>query len=328
MLDFDVLVTEQEQACTTRQFAEDIRAGLDRTGQKELPSKYFYDAVGSALFETISVMPEYGLTRADERVLRRHAGDLAELVAAPVIVCELGSGSGKKTRWILEALSRRERVFYYPIEISASALASCERELAQVDGVSVLGIESEYLDGLSEVAAKRKKGTHLLVLFLGSTIGNFDSGADRRFLQSVRQTLIPGDSLLLGADLVKPLDQLLAAYDDPAGVTAAFNLNLLARINRELDADFNLRQFEHVARFNGSTSSIEMHLRSKKQQTVTIARAEFMVQFREGETIWTESSHKYSADELKTVAAASGFDCKEQWIDQDWQFSESLFIAC
>jgi len=309
------------------QFAADVRAGLDRPGQKELSSKYFYDPVGSALFEAISVMPEYGLTRADERVLRQHASDLASMVPAPLLVCELGSGSGKKTRWILESLCRLEPVSYYPIEISPAALASCERELAQVNGLTVVGVERDYLDGLREVAARRKEGTHLLVLFLGSTIGNFDSEADRRFLQSVRQTLVPGDCLLLGADLVKPLNQLLAAYDDPAGVTAAFNLNILARINRELDADFNLRQFEHVARFNEKTSSIEMHLRSKKPQTVTIPRAEFMVQFREGETIWTESSHKYSVAELKTLAAASGFHCKEQWIDQEWQFAESLFIA-
>jgi dimethylhistidine N-methyltransferase len=311
----------------TLQFAADVRAGLDRPGQKELPSKYLYDAVGSCLFETISVMPEYGLTRADERVLRRHAGDIAQLVPSPVLVSELGSGSGKKTRFILEALSQREAFSYYPIEISATALASCERELADVARVTILGVEHEYLDGLSEVAKHRNHGEHLLVLFLGSTIGNFDSGADRRFLQCVRDILIPGDCLLLGADLVKPLSQLITAYDDPAGVTAAFNLNILARINRELDADFNLRQFEHFARFNEATSSVEMHLRSRKRQTVTFPRAEFMVQFSEGESIWTESSHKYSAAELHTLADASGFTCQQQWIDQEWQFAENLFVA-
>jgi dimethylhistidine N-methyltransferase len=309
------------------QFAADVRAGLDRPGQKELPSKYLYDPVGSCLFEAISVMPEYGLTRADERVLRDHAQEIARLVPAPILVSELGSGSGKKTRCILEALTHREALSYYPIEISATALASCERELAGVDRVTILGIEHEYLDGLREVAKHRKEAEHLLVLFLGSTIGNFDSGADRRFLQCVRQTLIPGDCLLLGADLVKPLSRLLAAYDDPTGVTAAFNLNLLARINRELEADFNLRQFEHVARFNEKTSSVEMHLRSKKQQTVTIPRAEFMVQFCEGETIWTESSHKYALAELTSLATAAGFTCQQQWIDQEWQFAENLFVA-
>jgi dimethylhistidine N-methyltransferase len=309
------------------QFAADVRDGLKRPGQKQLPSKYLYDPVGSALFETISVMPEYGLTRADERILKSHAITVARLLPKPVTVCELGSGSGKKTRYILEALSKREPIFYYPIEISAAALASCERELSDIGKVNVLGIEREYLDGLREVAKLRAPDSHLLVLFLGSTIGNFDSGEDRRFLQAVRETLLPGDSLLLGADLKKPLSQMLTAYDDPIGVTAAFNRNILARINRELDADFNLGQFEHVARFNERTSSIEMHLRSTKSQTVTIARAECMIHFSESETIWTESSHKYSATELESLAASSGFSCEAQWIDAEWPFAENLFMA-
>jgi uncharacterized SAM-dependent methyltransferase len=171
-------------------------------------------------------MQEYGLTRADERVLRLHAGDIAGLLPMPLMVSELGSGSGKKTRFILEALSRRGAISYYPIEISATALALCERELAGIDCVSILGVEREYLDGLGEVGRRREDGTHLLVLFLGGTIGNFDSGADRLFLESVRQTLIPGDALLLGADLIKPLGRLLAAYDDPTGVTAAWRASI------------------------------------------------------------------------------------------------------
>jgi len=309
------------------QFAADVRAGLDRPGRKELPSKYLYDSVGSLLFEAISVMPEYGLTRADERVLRSNAGNIARLLSGPLVVSELGSGSGKKTRCILEALCRREAISYYPIEISATALAACERELAGIDCISILGIEREYLEGLREVAKQRPPGAHLLVLFLGSTIGNFDAGADRRFLRGVRETLIPGDSLLLGADLVKPLSQLLPAYDDPIGVTAAFNLNILARINRELDGDFDVRQFEHLARFNERTSSVEMHLRSKTSQTVTIPRAEVMVRFAEGETIWTESSHKYSVSELLSLAETSGFRCEARWIDEEWKFAESLLVA-
>jgi len=309
------------------QFAADVHAGLDRPGQKELPSKYLYDSIGSTLFEAISLLPEYGLTRADERILRRHASDIAELLPSPLIVSELGSGSGKKTRCILEALCKREAISYYPIEISATALASCERELAGIDCISIVGIEREYVDGLREVANRRAPGAHLLILFLGSTIGNFDAGADQRFLQRIRDILLPGDSLLLGADLLKPLSQLIPAYDDPIGITAAFNLNLLARINRELDADFNLRQFEHVARFNEDTNSVEMHLRSKESQTVTIPRAELMVRFSHGETIWTESSHKYSESEISILAGASGFRCEAQWTDVEWCFAENLFIA-
>jgi len=321
------MIAELIESAATAQFAADVRAGLDRSGQKQLPSKYLYDSVGSALFETISVLPEYGLTRADERVLRRHAKELSDLLPSRLAVAELGSGSGRKTRYVLDALREQRTLSYYPIEISATALSFCERELGNLPGVTLLGIEREYLDGLRHVSSEREDGAHLLVLFLGSTIGNFDSGQDQKFLSEVRRTLRPGDYLLLGADLVKPIDRLMAAYDDPIGVTAAFNLNLLARVNRELGADFDLRSFEHVARFNQETSSVEMHLRSKRRQTVTVTRAEFMARFAEGETIWTESSHKYLASDLLTLATDSGFACEAQWVDNEWWFTENLFAA-
>jgi len=244
-----------------------------------------------------------------------------------VIVAELGSGSGKKTRWILEALCRRQQTYYCPIEISATALAMCQRELSDLESISIVGFEREYLDGLLEVAARREDDEHLLVLFLGSTIGNFDRPAGTKFLREVRRILQPGDALLLGTDLEKPIPQLIEAYDDPLGVTAAFNLNLLARINRELDGDFDLQQFEHVARFNSEARSVEMHLRSKRKQTVAIPEADLAVSFLEGETIWTESSHKYSRHELLRIAMATGFRCQAQWIDDEWPFAENLFIA-
>ena len=311
----------------TYDFADDVRLGLTRRAQKELPSKYLYDDVGSALFEVISHLPEYGLTRADERLLRRHADEIVDRVAGPVAVAELGSGSGKKTRWLLEALCRRQRTFYYPVEISRSALAMCERELRDIDAISIVGFEREYLDGLLEVAAYRRPGQHLLVLFLGSTIGNFDRPAGVEFLGEVRRILEPGDSLLLGTDLEKPSAQLIPAYDDELGVTAAFNLSLLARINRELDADFDLSQFAHVAKINREARSVEMHLRSKRRQTVSIPAAEVVVEFLEGETIWTESSHKYSAREMFQTARDAGFRCEAQWIDAQWPFAENLLVA-
>ncbi len=309
------------------EFASDVRAGLTRPGQKELLSKYLYDDVGSALFEVISRLPEYGLTRADERLLRRHASEIVDRLATPVAVAELGSGTGKKTRWVLEALCRRQRTFYYPVEISRSALAMCERELRDIDSISIVGFEREYLDGLLEVAAHRKVGQHLFVLFLGSTIGNFDRPAGVKFLAEARRILEPGDSLLLGTDLEKPSPQLLAAYDDELGVTAAFNLNLLARINRELDADFDLRQFAHMAKINHEARSVEMHLRSKRRQMVSIPAAELDVEFLEGETIWTESSHKYSTEEIIQMARDAGFRCEAQWVDQEWPFAENLLTA-
>jgi L-histidine Nalpha-methyltransferase len=314
-------------ADATYEFATDVRAGLTKSGQKELPSRYLYDDIGSALFEVISHLPQYGLTRADERLLRRHSHDIVELLPAPIAVAELGSGSGKKTRWILEALCRRQRTFYYPIEISPSALAMCERELRDIDSISILGFERQYLDGLLEVAAQRRNGQHLLVLFLGSTIGNFDRPAGVEFLTQVRRTLVPGDSLLLGTDLEKSSSELLAAYDDDLGVTAAFNRNLLVRINRELEADFDLLQFEHVARINSSDRSVEMHLRSKQKQTVSIPAAELLVDFERDETIWTESSHKYSLEEVSSMARLAGFHCEAQWTDQQWPFAENLLIA-
>lgn len=311
----------------TCEFAADVRSGLTQAVQKELPSKYLYDDVGSALFEVISHLSEYGLTRADERLLQQHADEIVARLDAPVAVAELGSGSGKKTRWILEALGRWQRTFYYPVEISRSALAMCERELSDIDSISIVGFEREYLDGLLEVAAHRQRNQHLFVLFLGSTIGNFDRAAGIKFLSEVRRILEPGDSLLLGTDLEKPPAQLIRAYDDEAGVTAAFNRNLLARINRELDANFDLSQFCHVARINDEARSVEMHLQSKRRQTVRIAAADLRVEFEEGETIWTESSHKYSRGEVFDMARYAGFSCQTQWVDEEWQFAENLLIA-
>ena len=244
------------------EFAADVRESLTKPGQRELPSKYLYDEVGSALFETICVLPEYGLTRADARLLEKYAGEIVGKLPSPIQVAELGSGSGKKTRWILEALSRRQKTYYYPIEISPSALAACAKELGQIDLVSVVGHEKPYLEGLHAVAEGRGDRDHLLVLFLGSTIGNFDRDAGDEFLREMRAILQPGDALLLGTDLEKSVALQLLAYNDPAGVTAAFNLNLLARMNRELGADFDLSSFQHEARWNSAERRIEMHLRS------------------------------------------------------------------
>ena len=308
-------------------FAGDVRAGLLRPGQKELPSKYLYDEVGSALFEVISVLPEYGLTRADERLLMRHSADIVSRLHSHVLVAELGSGSGRKTRWILEALTRRQRTTYCPIEISPTALARCQSELGQMKYVSIVGFEQPSLDGLLSAAAGRHESERLLVLFLGSTIGNFDRDAAERFLAEVRRALYPGDALLLGTDLEKPLPQLVAAYSDSIGVTAAFNLNLLARINRELDADFDVAAFRHEARYNSAERRVEMHLRSLHHQSVRIGGSGCTVAFAKDETIWTESSHKFRAQEIPVMAERMGYRCDAQWIDSEWPFAENLLIA-
>ena len=308
-------------------FAAEVRDGLGKSGQRELPSIYLYDEIGTALFEAITLLPEYGLTRADERLMRRYAPDILERLAPPVAVAELGSGTGKKTRWVLEALARREPVSYFPIDISGAALVKCRQELSGLGAVSIVGLEKPYLDGLAEVARLRRKGQTLLVLFLGSTIGNFERPAADQFLREIRKCLRPGDAMLLGTDLEKDLGKMLLAYDDPAGVTRAFNLNLLARINRELAGDFLLENFEHEARYNEQLRRIEMHLRSKRRQTVSIAAADFTCTLEAGETIWTEACHKFRADEIPGMAQRAGFICEAQWVDGEWAFAENLCLA-
>jgi L-histidine N-alpha-methyltransferase len=321
------MLTSSLPARHVYEFADAVRQGLTKPGQKELPSKYLYDEVGSALFEAICVLPEYGLTRADARLLREHAREIVDRLPSPIQVAELGSGSGKKTRWILEALSRRQKTYYYPIEISSSALAACQKELGQIDLVSMVGYEQPYLEGLRAVAERRDDGEHLLVLFLGSTIGNFDREAGEEFLREVREILQIGDALLLGTDLEKRVEAQLLAYDDPAGVTAAFNLNLLGRINRELGANFDLSRFRHEARWNAADRRIEMHLRSTRRQSVEVAAAGSRVMFNEGETIWTESSHKYRPQEVVAMAERTGFRCSGQWIDEEWPFAQNLLVS-
>jgi dimethylhistidine N-methyltransferase len=308
-----------------RQFAHDVRLGLGKSGQKELPSTYLYDAVGSALFETITHLPEYGLTRADERVLRRYSDDIAAQMPAGTVVAELGSGSGKKTRYILEALSKNRGLLYFPIDVSPTALAACKQELSS--SATVIPLEHSYFQGLQIAAGRRRHGEPLLVLFLGSTLGNFDrDGVREEFLRTIASILSPGDALLLGTDLLKPEAQLLLAYDDPAGVTAAFNRNLLARINRELDADFDLSQFAHEARYNQRQQRIEMHLRSLQRQSATVAAADLHVRFEEGETIWTESSHKFDINKLPDLARSTGFVHVQSWLDLEWPFAENLWV--
>jgi dimethylhistidine N-methyltransferase len=307
------------------EFARDVRAGLTNTEQKTLPCRYLYDDVGSALFEAITCLDEYGLTRADARILTAHARHLVDLLPPDIVTVELGSGSGAKTRPILEQLRRRRAVTYYPIDLSTASLTQCVQDLGTL--ADVVPIEASYLDGLRYAAAHRAPNQTLLVLFLGSTIGNFEPGDAINFLRAVRAVLRPGDALLLGTDLVKPVDRMIAAYDDAAGVTAAFNLNLLARINRELEADFNLRQFEHVARYDPEAQRIEMHLRSRQPQTVAISAANLIVDFVRNETICTEVCHKFLPDQLCTLARTTNFRLQAQWVDEAWPFAESLFVA-
>jgi len=308
-------------------FAADVRDGLSAPDGKWIPSRHLYDALGSALFEAICLLPEYGLSRADERVLERAAPELTQHLGPVPLVVELGSGSGRKTRGVLAALAREAAVTYRPIDLSSAALQCCRRELAQLPGVFFAGVEADFLVGLQRAAGARRDDERLLLLFLGSTIGNFDRPDAARFLCEVRERLRPGDALLLGTDLLKPVSQLLPAYDDPAGVTAAFDLNLLARINRELSGDFDLRTFAHESRWNEAERCVEMHLRSLRPQLVHVRACGLRVALREGETIWTEGSCKYAPDEPALIGARAGFQCVAQWTDDEWPFAESLLLA-
>ena len=308
-------VAVKRRTTDMNEFACDVRNGL-RKSQKELHSKYLYDELGSALFDAITVLPEYGLTRSDQRLLERHAAELPREFAC---VAEFGSGSGRKTRAVLEAVAPGE---YFPIDLSSSALQYCATALAGVTRVDP--IEATYLNGLDRVP---RNGSPLLVLFLGSTIGNFEARCRADFLQQVRSRLRTGDAMLIGFDLVKSVETMIEAYDDPTGVTASFNLNLLGRINRELGGDFDQRAFAHEARYNPAESRIEMHLRSRCDQSVSIREARFECRFREGETIWTESSHKFRAPEICTIAHDAGFAIESQWVDEQWPFAESFWRA-
>ena len=308
------------------EFEADVRTGLTKPGQKELYSKYLYDDLGTALFEAITLLPEYGLTRADLGLLRKHAAELPECAQDLSVVVELGSGSGEKAHYVLPRLIRDRELTYCPIDLSAAALARCQRDLDDIRNLKVVPIEDSYIDGLVSASKLRNPGTSMLVLFLGSSIGNFDWPVAETFLRDVRGILKSGDVLLLSADLVKSLDRMLAAYDDALGVTAAFNLNLLARINRELAANFRLDQFQHEVRYNESEQRIEMHLRSKSVQTVSI-NGNFTFTLEQNETIWTESSYKFRAEQVRSMSERAGFTCEVQWADTDWPFAQSLLRA-
>ncbi len=307
------------------EFARDVRTGLTRSGQKSLPGRYLYDAIGAALFDAISFLPEYGLTRADTRLIEAHAAELLELLPAHRIVAELGGGSGAKARTMLDCLRGGGVERYCPIDLSTAALARCARHLSPL--CPVFPLEMGYLAGLGEACAQRAPGESLLLLLMGSTIGDFEPDDAVEFLDAIRQLLSPGDALLLGTDLVKPAKQLLDAYDDPAGITAAFHLNLLGRINRELDADFDLRQFAHVIRYHEDEQRLEMHLRSRAYQIVCVRKADLIVDFAPEETIRTGSVHSYHAAQVETLAEVSGFTLERQWIDDEWGFAENLLMV-
>jgi L-histidine N-alpha-methyltransferase len=313
-------------------FATDVRRDL-QLRPKQLQSKYLYDRLGSSLFEAICRLPWYRITRAERRLLETHAASIVERICPdrrePTIV-ELGCGSGEKLVILAEALQAAgARARVHLIDISSQALEQSERTLGGLRHISVVGHRETYEVGLHNAAAERD-GSPMLVLLLGSNIGNFDAPAADGFLDAIRGALAPGDALLLGADLVKSEHMLQLAYDDPLGVTAAFNRNLLVRINNELGGTFDLDAFAHVAVWNAQQQRVEMHLESRRHQTVTIGAScsghkAWTVEFAKGERIWTESSYKYEPLQIREMGQRAGFDTAEQWIDHGAQFALTLF---
>jgi L-histidine N-alpha-methyltransferase len=305
-------------------FADDVRLGLSSSPKFLLP-KYFYDELGSILFDAITLLPEYYPTRKEGEILNEHAIEIANSFEGEIVLIELGSGSSAKTRHLIDAIfSRQKDLTYIPIEISQTAIeSSSETLLKNYPNLTIEAYVGDYVDVLKEITLDSSKSA--LVLFLGNSIGNVSIEESIELLQTIRRILSVGDALLLGTDLVKPLNILEPAYDDSLGITAAFNLNILNHINRELNADFDVRAFKHIALYNSDPGRIEMHLESRKEQTVFIQSLNQKVAFTAGERIHTENSYKYDSERLLNLALKTGFELKHSWYDSQSYFSNTLF---
>lgn len=322
-----------EIASAQDDFAHDVREGLTAT-RKSLPPRWFYDALGSALFDAICFLPEYYVMRAEADILTAHRDEIADALGTNVRLVELGSGAARKTRILLDVLTERQsEVEYVPVDVDAQMLERSGRELLNdYANLHVLAVSSDFTrPSIPLAAAARRRPastpTRTVVLFLGSTIGNLDPDVAVAMLRDLRQGLSPGDAFFLGADLRKSREILEPAYDDPLGVTAAFNLNLLGRINRELGGHFALDTFRHRAFYDEERGRIEMHLVSTRTQRIRIDALELEIDFSEGETIHTESSYKHNSSTLAGLAAASGFTIEKQWTDSRQWFADVLMVA-
>jgi L-histidine Nalpha-methyltransferase len=318
------------------EFANDVAMCLAGKS-KYLSPKYLYDKIGSQLFEQICNQPEYYLTRTEVSILNKHAPAISKLVGSNIQIIELGSGSSSKTAILLSYLSsQKKRIYYFPIDISNSILTESARRLkSQFPNASIIGIRSDYNIGIDRAvtecmaAEKTKKNINnspytKLVLFLGSSIGNFELKEARSLLRSIRQKLDTNDFLLIGFDLQKGESVLNAAYNDKAGITAKFNLNLLARINRELGGNFELGKFEHCAFYNREQHRIEMHLVSKTDQQLYIGALGKTFFLKKDESIHTENSYKYSLSQIASLAESCGFRLEKNFTDKKRWFDLAL----
>ncbi|HKD84251.1 MAG TPA: L-histidine N(alpha)-methyltransferase [Terriglobales bacterium] len=314
--------SKQLQLLTTSPIALDVRRGLTAS-PKYLTCKLFYDEIGSQLFEQITELPEYYLTRTERSILEQYAGDILEHAGSSLTLVELGAGTATKTSILIEELSQRQsRVLFYPIDVSPSALDEAVRQLgSQFPSLRVNPIVADYTGGvpaLSRITGRK------LVLYIGSSIGNFEPDRSIRVLRRIRQSLRSGDALLLGADFAKSPKILLPAYNDSQGVTAEFNKNVLARLNRELEADFDLDAFQHVALWNRGCSRMEIYLESMAAQSVFIPAIDLDVSFQRGERIHTENSYKYTDAMIESILRESGFTLEHSWSDRKKWFGVHL----
>ncbi len=306
-------------------FADDVRSGLTAE-RKRLPPKYFYDELGSAIFEAICALPEYYLTRSEADILERYAGEMVAALGGEIELVEFGSGSARKTRALIgAALAVQQRLDYHPIDISPAALVGSAAALvAQYERLHISAYASDYFDVLE--SARLRTSRRVLALFLGSNIGNYDPESARALLRAMSAAFKPGDGLLLGTDLKKDPATLERAYNDPTGVTSAFNKNVLARINRELGGHFDLDGFAHVSRYDARRGSVDSFLVAGRGMRVPIDSLGIEIAFTAAETIHTESSHKFDADDIVQLAADSGFRVGATWTDDAGRFAVTLLV--
>jgi dimethylhistidine N-methyltransferase len=307
-------------------FAGDVRRHLTLV-PRQIPSRYLYDRLGSALFEAISELPWYGVARAEARLLIAHRADVFRTLEGLTTIVELGPGTGHKLRMLLEGDRPAGALTVDLIDVSSAALAAARHTLSDIEQLTTVTHEAPFEAGLDELRRRPRVAGRTLVLFLGSNIGNFDPPGSAALLDNIRSAMVPRDALLLGADLVKPECDLLLAYDDPLGVSAAFNRNMLVRINRELGGHFDIRAFRHHAVWNAALSRMEMYLVATRRQQVRIAAIDLAIDLAEGDSIWTETSYKYQAREIVTLAEGAGFRETDQWIDAANPFALTLFAA-
>ena len=313
------------RATSVHELAYETLVGLS-SRPKSLPSRYFYDDRGSELFRDIMQLDEYYLTSCEHQILGRHAGDMLADLSGPIDIVDLGAGDGAKTRLILRrALARHEDVTYFPVDISQGAMASLVDALRdELPRLGVHGLVGEYTGALRWLS-ERRRDRPKLVLFLGSNIGNFNRAQARGFLSRIWTHLEPRDRLVVGFDLKKDIERLLLAYNDPGGVTAAFNLNLLTRLNRELGADFDLSRFRHYGTYDVMSGAMESYLVSLENQSVFVGHLQRAFEFKAWEPIHTEYSYKYLRSDVDALAIDSGFQVRHRFGDVHGWFIDDVW---